>query len=248
MRKDRYRSPSPKLSSAPGVPDGYHDIIECACAVFDSDSNGCLVTSVGSRFGRHWASAGIVRRFSCLTIRPTPLLTEIRNISIEPTLSFSIVAGIRDCHSSLLDDVLAERIKTVVSAADSARALPILPPDGEGHVVEFCRLRLLQGATEVANGLRFQRGSSPFNNRFVSGFGGRLSLSLSLSRRGKAGDQNAPIGGRFDNSTPAQVEKVHVRTARTMPMLPAVKLGSQENIRRPRRTDARCTSVMAPGV
>ena len=114
MRKDRYRSPSPKLSSAPGVPDGYHDIIECACAVFDSDSNGCLVTSVGSRFGRHWASAGIVRRFSCLTIRPTPLLTEIRNISIEPTLSFSIVAGIRDCHSSLLDDVLAERIKTVV--------------------------------------------------------------------------------------------------------------------------------------
>ena len=33
-----------------------------------------------------------------------------------------------------------------------------------------------------------------------------------------------------------------------LPMLPAVKLSSQENIRRPRRTDARCTSVMAPGV
>ena len=134
------------------LPTVIYSLEERSCAVFDSDSNGCLVTSVGRRCGRHWASAGIVRRFSCLTIRPTPPLTEIRNLRIEPTLSFSIVAGIRDCHSSLLDDALAERIKTVVSAADSARAAPIFPPDGEGHVVECCRLRLLQGVTEVADG------------------------------------------------------------------------------------------------
>ena len=57
--------------------------------------------------------------------------------------------------------------------------------------------------------LRFKRFSN-CSDRSAQRTVGQLSLSLSCSRKwgGGAGDQNAPIGARFDDSTPARVEKV----------------------------------------
>ena len=204
---------------------------------------------------RAWTSAGIVHRFSCRTIRPTPLLTEIRSLRIEPTLSFP---------SLQVFVIVILHCWTMSSPRGSKRssrrpirtgALPIPPPDGEGHVVEFSRLRLLQGVSEGGNGRNVERTASRLQrsnsrpdrrDRKICGVPPTESCSVlnSVDRGGHEGIRRSTMAGsgRGGQAASARTLFVKIGTASGIvgcadvpPVVPLPVLPAAESSERRRR-------------